>query len=114
MSGMLIDPIEDTREPHRRGLKWNLRRVAQFGFLVGQGHDAARIAAEMATTKNNIHRQAFRFGLSFREARIGAIPTQFAAAANARSSDATLLAYRLLAIIGAEPTLIDAILDDKD
>ena len=41
-----------------------------WGFLLGLGWDAKRIANDpiIASTPNNVHRQAQRFGLAFRAA----------------------------------------------
>ncbi len=48
---------------------WTSERVARLGFLVGQGFGARRIAEDplIASTPNNVHRQAQRFGLAFRD-----------------------------------------------
>ncbi len=45
---------------------WTAERVARLGFLVGQGFGAKRIAEDplIASTPNNVHRQAQRFGLA--------------------------------------------------
>ena len=49
--------------------RWSTNRVARLGFLVGQGWDAKRVARDpaIASTPNNVHRQAQRFGLAFRD-----------------------------------------------
>ncbi len=54
---------------------WTTERVARLGFLVGQGFGAKRIADDplIASTPNNVHRQAQRFGLAFRDATATAL-----------------------------------------
>ena len=54
---------------------WTLRRVAWFGFLVGLGWTAKRIAADelIRSTPENVWRQAHRFGLSLAAAPQGQV-----------------------------------------
>src|SRR5919197_2630100 len=50
--------------------RWTGERIARLGFLLGLGWDAKRIAEDpiIASTPNNVHRQAQRVGLAFRAA----------------------------------------------
>jgi hypothetical protein len=98
---------------------WTRERVARLAFLVGIGWDAKRIAADalIESTPNNVHRQADRFGLSFRAVTgIGmALKREIVAgltkAAEKRRVTPEALANHLLAIIVADD-LVDGILDD--
>jgi hypothetical protein len=49
---------------------WTGERIGRLGFLLGLGWDAKRVAEDpiIASTQNNVHRQAQRFGLGFRAA----------------------------------------------
>jgi hypothetical protein len=100
--------------------RWTNERVARLGFLIGQGWDAKRVAVDplIASTANNVHRQAQRFGLAFRDApgnglrlpcEAGALYDQ-AAAKRGLTREALI---RLLLLTAAEDqSLIDNILDD--
>jgi hypothetical protein len=100
---------------------WTSARVARLGFLVGQGFCAKRIAEDplIASTPNNVHRQAQRFGLAFRDAM--ATHLRLTADANARYDAAAAkrgltreALIRLLLLVAAdEPNLLDNILDDE-
>jgi hypothetical protein len=99
---------------------WTTERVARLGFLVGQGFAAKRIAEDpmIASTSNNVHRQAQRFGLAFRDSK----PTflrlppdaaaRYDAAAEKRGLTREAIIRLLLLVAGAEPNLLDNILDD--
>jgi hypothetical protein len=99
---------------------WTTERVARLGFLVGQGFAAKRIAEDpmIASTPNNVHRQAQRFGLAFRESKptFPRLPPEaaarFDAAAERRGVTRETLIQLLLLTAGAEPNLLDNILDD--
>lgn len=99
---------------------WTTDRVARLGFLVGQGFAAKRIAEDplIASTPNNVHRQAQRFGLAFRESKGTALrlPPDAAArydvAAQKRGMTREALMRLLLLTAGAEPNLLENILDD--
>jgi hypothetical protein len=58
-----------------RRIHWTTKKAARLGYLVGRGWDAKRIARDptIASTPNNVHRQANRVGLSLGEARDGGI-----------------------------------------
>lgn len=97
--------------------RWSFERVARLGFLVGQGLDAKRVAGDpmIASTANNVHRQAQRFGLAFREAGMRlphAVACRFEAAAAKRGLSREGLIRVLLVAAGSDEALIDNILDD--
>jgi hypothetical protein len=99
---------------------WTAERVARLGFLVGQGFAAKRIAEDplIASTPNNVHRQAQRFGLAFRDSKGAALrlPPEAAArfdeAADKRGMTREAIIRMLLVTAGGEPNLLDNILDD--
>jgi hypothetical protein len=100
---------------------WSGERIARLGFLVGLGWDAQRIADDpiIASTQNNVHRQAQRFGLSFRAAST-MIALQLSEAARGHFEQAAIkrglshdaLVQKLLGEVASDPNLIDNILDD--
>jgi len=101
--------------------RWTGERIARLGFLLGMGWDARRIAEDplIASTPNNVHRQAQRFGLAFRAAAAAValrLPADaanlFDAAAAKRCLTREAMIRLLLLIVGADPTLLDNILDD--
>jgi hypothetical protein len=100
---------------------WTTERVARLGFLVGQGFGAKRIAEDplISSTPNNVHRQAQRFGLAFRDAMATALrlPPEAAArydsAAAKRGLTREALIRHLLLVAADEPNLVDNILDDE-
>ena len=98
--------------------RWSTPRVARLGFLIGQGWDAKRVAGDpaIASTPNNVHRQAQRFGLAFREAAGLRLPhdvaDRFEAAAEKRGLSRDGLIRSLLVAAGSDSALIDNILDD--
>ena len=102
----------------RSRTRWSFERVARLGFLVGQGWDAKRVAGDpmIASTANNVHRQAQRFGLAFREASGLRLPHEVAArydaAARKRGVSRDGLIRMVLVTAGSEPGLIDNVLDD--
>ena len=65
-----------TTHPEELRRRWTSERIARLGFLLGLGWDAARVAADpiIASTPNNVHRQAQRFGLAFRTASTASLP----------------------------------------
>ena len=114
---------------------WTGERIGRLGFLLGLGWDAKRVAEDpiIASTQNNVHRQAQRFGLAFRaaavavaeetaaeEARAAAISlnlppdaaSHFEAAAAKRGLPRDAMIYNLLLEVAADPDLLDNILDD--
>jgi hypothetical protein len=93
---------------------WSPERIARLGFLIGLGWSAERIATDpiIHSTANNVHRQAHRFGLSFRNGAALRKGAAFQIAAVKRGIDSEELVSRLLQEIDASPTLIDNILDD--
>ncbi|MGO9135739.1 MAG: hypothetical protein ACLP8A_17030 [Methylovirgula sp.] len=97
---------------------WTSDRIARLGFLVGQGFAAKRIADDplIASTPNNVHRQAQRFGLAFREAMTLRLPPEAAArydaAAEKRGLTREALIKLLVMTAAGEPHLLDNILDD--
>ena len=100
---------------------WTGERIARLGFLLGLGWDVKRVAEDpiIASTQNNVHRQAQRFGLGFRAAA-AAIALQlppdatshFEAAAFKRGLTCDAMIYNLLLEVAADPSLLDNILDD--
>ncbi len=100
--------------------RWTGERIARLGFLIGLGWGAKRVAADsiIASTPNNVHRQAKRFGLAFRAAAAMALnlppdaTSHFDAAASKRSLTREALIRILLLEVAAEPNLLDNILDD--
>jgi hypothetical protein len=54
---------------------WTAERVARLSFLVGQGFAAKRVADDplIASTPNNVHRQAQRFDLALRDSKGAAL-----------------------------------------
>src|SRR6516162_6865006 len=108
-----------TTEIHRS--RWTGERIARLGFLLGLGWDAKRIAEDpiVASTPNNVHRQAQRFGLAFRAAAAAMslrLPTDTVShldqAAVKRGITREAMIRLLLLEIAADPNLIDNILDD--
>lgn len=99
---------------------WTATRIARLGFLIGQGFAAKRIADDplIASTPNNVHRQAQRFGLAFREAMAMALrltpeaASHYDAAAEKRGLTREALIRLLVMTAAAEPNLLDNILDD--
>lgn len=99
---------------------WTATRIARLGFLVGQGFAAKRVADDplIASTPNNVHRQAQRFGLAFREAMAVALrltpeaASRYDAAAEKRGLTREALIRLLVMTAAAEPNLLDNILDD--
>jgi hypothetical protein len=63
--GFTVTVTTETRKS-----RWTGERIARLGFLLGLGWDAKRVAEDLiiASTPNNVHRQAQRFGLGFRAA----------------------------------------------
>jgi hypothetical protein len=100
---------------------WTGERIARLGFLLGLGWDVKRVAEDpiIASTQNNVHRQAQRFGLGFRAAA-AAIALQlppdatshFEAAASKRGLTRDAMIHNLLLEVAADPSLLDNILDD--
>ncbi len=104
-----------------RKSRWTGDRIARLGFLLGMGWDARRIAEDplIASTPNNVHRQAQRFGLAFRAAaaalafRLPPDATQlYDAAAAKRSLTREAMIKLVLLVIAADPNLLNNILDD--
>jgi hypothetical protein len=99
---------------------WTAERIARLGFLVGQGFAAKRIAHDplIASTPNNVHRQAQRFGLAFRDANATSLrlppeaTVHVDAAAEKRGVTRETLIRLLVTTAAAEPNLLDNILDD--
>jgi hypothetical protein len=101
--------------------RWTGERIARLGFLLGLGWDARRIAQDpiIASTPNNVHRQAQRFGLAFRAAaaamslRLPPDATRhFDIAATKRGLTREAMIRFLLLEVAAEPNLLENILDD--
>jgi hypothetical protein len=98
--------------------QWTGERIARLGFLVGLGWDAKSISEDaiIASTTNNVHRQAQRFGLSFRAAAVAcsSLPENVVDSLNAAAFKRGLSLPVLVAMILREMdhTLIDNILDD--
>ena len=100
--------------------RWSIERVARLGFLIGQGWDARRVAGDplVASTANNVYRQAQRFGLAFRDAPTGfhRLPGDagclYDAAAAKRGLTREGLIRVLLITAASDASLIDNILDD--
>lgn len=101
--------------------RWTGERIARLGFLVGLGWDAKRISRDyaVASTPNNVHTQARRFGLAFFAARAmnalnlsAAAEAQFEVAAARRGMTREMLIRILLLEIATDPNLLDNILDD--
>ena len=111
---MKIAPTTSPKTP------WTPDRVARLGFLIGQGWDAKRVARDplIASTANNVHRQASRFGLGFRDAPIAAcrLPGEtgvlYDAAAAKRGLSRDGLIRMVLLAAASDASLIDNILDD--
>ena len=102
--------------------KWNVKQVARFGFLIGLGWSAKRIAEDplLACSVRNVYARANRFGLSFLEAREKSLDLdfppeahdRFVAAADKRGLSREALACVLMREIAVDPHLISNILDD--
>lgn len=101
--------------------RWTGERIARLGFLLGLGWDAKRIAEDpiIASTPNNVHRQAQRFGLAFRAAAAAVglrLPQDAAhlydAAAAKRSLTREAMIRLLVLTVAEDPILLDNILDD--
>jgi hypothetical protein len=109
-----------TIETEIRKSRWTGERIARLGFLLGLGWDAKRIAEDpiIASTPNNVHRQAQRFGLAFRAAAaVGVrLPPEAAslydAAAAKRSLTREAMIRLLVLTVAEDPILLDNILDD--
>jgi hypothetical protein len=98
---------------------WTNERIARLGFLVGLGWDGERVARDpiINSTHNNVHKQAQRFGLSFRVAAHAIVVPHksnchMERAARKRGISRDELIQRLLSEIAADPNLINNILDD--
>jgi hypothetical protein len=96
--------------------RWTGERIARLGFLLGLGWDAKSIAKDpiIASTPNNVHRQAQRFGLAFRAAATAMslrLPAdaagQFETAAAKRSLTREAMIKLLLLEVASDPNLID-------
>ena len=100
--------------------RWTGERIARLGFLLGLGWDANRVAEDpiIASTPNNVHRQAQRFGLAFRAVATACrcLPpdatSHFEMAAAKRSLTREAMIRLLLLEVAADPNLLDNILDD--
>ncbi|MGH6813851.1 MAG: hypothetical protein ACREDM_16460 [Methylocella sp.] len=101
--------------------RWTAERIARLGFLLGLGWDAKRVAHDpiIASTQNNVHRQAQRFGLAFRAASAAIssnLPpdavSYFEEAALRRGLTREAMIRTLLLEVAADPNLLDNILDD--
>lgn len=106
-------------EIHRS--RWTGERIARLGFLLGLGWDAKRIAEDplIASTPNNVHRQAQRFGLAFRAAAAAvslrlppAAASLYDTAAAKRSLTREAIIRVLLLVVAEDANLLDNILDD--
>ena len=110
--GSASDPARGMRT------RWSASRIARLGFLIGQGWDAKRIAGDplIASTPNNVHRQAQRFGLAFREAVGLRLPADVGgrldSAAAKRGLTREGLIRSLAVAAGSDAALLDNILDD--
>jgi hypothetical protein len=102
-------------------VRWTGERIARLGFLLGLGWDAKRVAEDpiIASTPNNVHRQAQRFGLAFRAAAAAMalrLPpdavSYFEEAAFRRGLTRDAMIRILLLEVAADPNLLDNILDD--
>jgi hypothetical protein len=102
-------------------VRWTGERIGRLGFLLGLGWDAKRVAEDpiIASTPNNVHRQAQRFGLAFRAAAAAMslhLPpdatNHFEAAASKRGLTRDAMIRKLLLEVAADPNLLDNILDD--
>ena len=90
--------------------------------MLGLGWDAKRIANDpiIASTPNNLHRQAQRFGLAFRAAAaVGFhLPSDAAllydSSASKRGLSREAIIRLLLLTVAEDPTLLDNILDDGE
>jgi len=99
---------------------WTGERIARLGFLMGLGWEAKRVAEDpiIASTANNVHRQAQRFGLAFRLAGTMSVrlppdvTSYFEDAASKRSLTREAMVRMLLFEVAADPSLLDNILDD--
>ncbi len=101
--------------------RWPAARVARLGFLIGQGLGADRVARDplIASTTGNVHRQARRFGLAFREALAPTrlpphVARRYDEAAASRDITREQLVNLLLVAAGSDDGLIDNILDDGE
>jgi hypothetical protein len=110
-----------TVETEIRRTHWTGERIARLGFLLGLGWDVKRVAEDpiIASTQNNVHRQAQRFGLGFRAAAAALslqLPpdatSHFEAAAFKRGLTRDAMIHNLLLEVAADRNLLDNILDD--
>jgi hypothetical protein len=101
-------------------IRWTVERVARLGFLIGQGFDAIRVADDplIDTTPNNVHRQAHRFGLAFRDhsPAVVNLPPEAAfiydVAAEKRGVTREALIRQLVLTAGRDASLLQNVLDD--
>lgn len=101
-------------------IRWTTERIARLGFLIGQGFDASRVAEDplIDTTANNVHRQAHRFGLAFRDhsPAVVNLPPDAAffydVAAEKRGMTREGLIRQLVLTAGRDPNLLQNVLDD--
>jgi hypothetical protein len=98
---------------------WSDERIERLRFLVDSGWDAKRIAGDpiIATSANNVHRQAQRFGMRFR-AVVGVfrfVPKKALDSIDAAAAKRGITRQMLLASLLSEmdATLINNILDDE-
>src|ERR1700747_208246 len=101
--------------------RWTWPRIARFGYLVGLGWDAERIAKDpiVRSTKSSLHLQEQRLGLSFLtssvEGQITLTPAadeHDEAAPAKRGLTRTALIRVLLHEIASEEHLLQNIMDD--
>jgi hypothetical protein len=99
--------------------RWTGERIARFSPRPWLGCQAYAQDPIIASTSNNVHRQAQRFGLAFRAAaaamslRLPPDATRhFDIAATKRGLTREVMIRFLLLEVAAEPNLLENILDD--
>lgn len=106
------------RTPSPSHRPWTRPRIARLAFLLGRGLESEIIARDplVATTPGNVRHQANRFGLMLRDTADRRLPPDVGArldrAAERRGLDRQGLIRKLALVAGADPTLLDNILDD--
>lgn len=117
----VINTQSDSRaEAMSTSTRWSGERIARLGYLLGLGWDAVRIANDpiVSSTPGNIHKQAHRFGLSFRAAIMSfdiPLPSHVEAKYDAAACKRGLTraqVKKLTLMSAADGNCIDAIIDD--
>ena len=111
------DPVERDDGGHVM-TNWTPRAAAKLAFMVAQGKSPGECATELGMSVAGVCRAASRLDIHFRNVHSANIPHDklhvFKAAADRRGITLFSLVFKILGVMGDEPNLIDAVLDDLD